>query len=108
MSKQPATKLTKDKKGNDLIMLDIDLRDVGRVTTDASRADPNIPQPDRDLWSALKHKMSTHMARSMAILKTMSVQKHWSGWVKPGESADHIRMIGDVSAPCLLCLSLCF
>ena len=108
MSKQPATKPTKDKKGNDLIMLDIDPRDVGRVTTDASRADPNIPQPDRDLWSALKHKMSTHMARSMAILKTMSVDKHWSGWVKPGESADHIRMIGDVSAPCLQCLSLCF
>ena len=108
MSKQPTTKSGKDSKGNAIVMLDIDPRDVGRVTTDASRADPNIPQPDRDLWSALKHKMSTHMARSMAILKTMSVQKHWSGWVKPGESANHIRMIGDVSAPCLLCLSLCF
>ena len=108
MSKQPATKSGKDKKGNAIVMLDIDPRDVGRVTTDPSRADPNIPQPDRDLWSALKHKMSTHMARSMAILKTMSVDKHWSGWVKPGESADHIKMIGDVSAPCPLCLSLCF
>ena len=108
MSKQPATKSGKDKHDQDIVWLDIDPRDVGRVTVDPQRADPNIPHPDMALWSALKHKMSTHMARSMAILKTMSVEKHWSGWVKPAESAAHIKMIGDVSAPCPPCLSLCF
>ena len=70
-------------------------------TVDPAQYLRSCPQPDMDVWEALKKTMSTHAAKTKAVMVTMSKDHGWSGWVDKGETVPHIKFTGDVSAACL-------
>ena len=73
-------------------------------TVDPAQYLRSCPQPDMDVWEALKKTMSTHAAKTKAVLNTMSLDHGWSGWIQWIPNQDrvpHIKFMGDVSAACL-------
>ena len=70
-------------------------------TVDPAQYLRSCPQPDMDVWEALKKTMSTHAAKTKAVLNTMSLDHGWSGWIPNGDRVPHIKFMGDVSAACL-------
>ena len=70
-------------------------------TVDRAQYLASCPHPDMDVWEELKKTMSTHAAKTKAVLYTMSQDHGWSGWLPDGDRAPHIHFMGDVSAACL-------